>query len=620
VARNDVNIVVKARDEASRKFSKIGKSAGGMGSMFKKAAAAAAVYFGARAIKRFTTESLELYGIQETAVNNLTAALGNLGAAGQINEMKSFASDMQKITTAGDEATLGVMALGASMGNLSGDELKDATKASMGLAKAYNMDAVAAMRLVARARMGDTASLSRYGIKLDAALSSQEKFNKVLEIGAKNFKLVTAETNTFSGKVQQMKNALGDVKEEIGGALMPMFLTSAEKIKCWAEDNQKRIGDWAKKTVAAVTLGKDVFFSFAGYMKDDWTSATSFVFDSFLTLLKAAMESAAHLAIAGGRGIGKSLKKGLKGGIAGEANRKAIERAEANGQQFVSQSAAYRDIPSHVKDADRSKWVNEHWENINLGMDLINPVDKYIWKGSTSEGKENYDDFKKIQAEELTKAQKRQVDSILGGTLDAVGATFKNAREKIANDMPKNLGVNVAADFEKFQNRLAAINNPAQAPADNKNILTARNQVAANSLAVLKEIAVNTKPRLAARESRFMTYDNSAKTPQADKDAADRKAIADGRWLDKAAENWLVGSGNNPADVTAKGDDIKAIRQRVNARGRNMTAENNERNNPAAGNLKPLKAVLEQINNGVQQLNRQFRSGGMSNPMVIKTL
>ena len=487
MARNDVNIVVKARDEASRKFNRIGKSAGGMGSMFRKAAAAAAVYFGARAIKRFTTESLRLYGIQETAVNNLTAALDNLGDAGQINEMKGFASDLQKITTAGDESTLGIMALGASMGNLSGDELKDATKAAMGLAKAYNMDTVAAMRLVARARMGDTASLSRYGIKLDATLSAQEKFNKVIEIGAKNFKLVTAETNTFAGKVQQMKNAIGDVKEEIGSALMPMFLSSAVRIKTWAEDNQKRIGQWAKKTVAAVTLVKDVFFSFAGYMKDDWQGAVGFVFDSFLTLLKATFESAVTLAIAGGKGIWKGIKEGLSGGH----SRELYDSAE---QVFEKK---YGRAP------EKKSW----YQHQSTGTDTL---------GSYVRHYDNEDDNRQMQ--DLVGIQHQQQsleESGVGSAMKNALDTFKTAGKEIAANMPAKLAVDVDADFAKFQTRLDAIINPPK-PAGGDNSPNdeppAAKKAAADSLEMLKKIATNTTPKLGAQESRFLTYDSSAKS------------------------------------------------------------------------------------------------------------
>ena len=481
MARNDVNIVVKARDEASRRFNKIGKSAGGMGSMFKKAAAAAAVYFGAREIKRFTEDSLRLYGIQETAVNNLTAALDNLGAAGQINEMKSFASDIQRITTYGDEATLGIMSLGTSMGNLSGDELRDATKAAMGLAKAKGLDTLAAMRLVARARGGDTSSLKRYNITIDASLSAQEKFNKLLEIGAKNFKLVEAETDTFAGKVQMMKNALGDVKEKIGKALVPAFTSSAVRITRWAVDNQKRISQWAEKTVAAVTLTKDVFFSFAGYLKNDWKSAVGFAFDSFLTMFEGMFKSAMKLAIIGGKGIWQAVKNSLQDNFK-ERDLTAEIYKKAGGKMTEPVGNKGRII------------------NISNNQRIVKR-DEILWKESKA------------------KAQKLMIDESVSKTfspdlIKAAMMPIKNAGKEIAQSMPESFSANVQVDFAKFQARLAAIVNSPQARTnENKPPQThQRNKVAEESLEVLKKIAANTVPKLAARESRFMTYDASPVT------------------------------------------------------------------------------------------------------------
>ncbi len=219
MATKSVKMIIKAKDEASKKFGKVGRSAGSMGQMLKKAAMAGAAYFGARAMFRFGADAIRLFGEQEMAAKHLYDALENLGKQADMPEMEEFASQIQRVTTAGDEATLELMSMGASMAKMSGKELKAATIAAMGLAKAYKMDNVAAMRLVARARMGDTASLSRYGIKLDMSLTAMEKFNKVVEIGASNFNLATGEVDTHNGMIAQMTNSWGDLKETLGEAM-----------------------------------------------------------------------------------------------------------------------------------------------------------------------------------------------------------------------------------------------------------------------------------------------------------------------------------------------------------------------------------------------------------------
>lgn len=272
MATHSVNVLVKARDEASKKFGRIGQAAGGMGGMLKKAAVAAGVYFSARAIKGFVTESLELYGRQEKAVKSLTDALDLLGRGGRQNmaDMQQFASSIQKITVHGDEAVLEIMTLGASIGKLSGEKLQQATKAAIGLSKAFGMDLTASMKLVARAAVGDTASLTRYGIKLEQGLTSQEKFNRVLQIGVKNFKLAEGETSTFTGAIEQAKNAVGDLKEILGKAFAPVIKDFADWMKTANMDTLKsalNITKWVVSVSTAIIITPKIIAAITGIVK-----------------------------------------------------------------------------------------------------------------------------------------------------------------------------------------------------------------------------------------------------------------------------------------------------------------------------------------------------------------
>jgi len=154
--------------------------------------------------------------VEEKAVRRLGDALDLLGKRGELKGMEDWARSIQKITTIGDEAVLEMAALGASLGKLSGQALQDATRAAIGLSRAVGVDTTAAMRLVARAAIGDTAQLTRYGIKLNELLSPQEKFNELLAIGAKNFNIATGEAATMTGQIEQLKNQWGDLREKIG--------------------------------------------------------------------------------------------------------------------------------------------------------------------------------------------------------------------------------------------------------------------------------------------------------------------------------------------------------------------------------------------------------------------
>ncbi len=241
MAKNSVDILVKARDEASKQFGAIGRSVAGMGKMIAAAGAAAAVYFSAKALKDAFKDTLDSYAKQEAAVIKLGKALDLLGKKNQIKNMSDFATEMQKITVYGDEVILELMALGASMGKLSGSDLQDATKAAIGLSEAFNIELSAAMTLISKAAQGNTSALSRYGIKVDDTLTSQEKFNSVLKQGIAMFPMAQAAAQTFSGSITQMKNAIDDAKEEIGAAFAPAVTAVAAKIKEFSEGARENI-------------------------------------------------------------------------------------------------------------------------------------------------------------------------------------------------------------------------------------------------------------------------------------------------------------------------------------------------------------------------------------------
>jgi len=181
-----------------------------------------AVYFGARMLLGKVSEAVQLFREQEQATARLSAALGNLGvdARAATKDFEAFAAGIQKQTTLGDEAVIALGALGAGLGKLSGQQLKDATTAAIGLSKAFGIQLEASMRLVARAAIGDTAMLTRYGIKLNELLSPSQKFNELLRIGADNFRVAQAEAGTLTGQLDQLKNTWSDMLESVGKKTM----------------------------------------------------------------------------------------------------------------------------------------------------------------------------------------------------------------------------------------------------------------------------------------------------------------------------------------------------------------------------------------------------------------
>jgi hypothetical protein len=215
------NIVIKARDEASAKFRAVGGSANQLGRMLGGIAAVAAGYLSARAIVNFGVSSVKAFSEAQAATQRLKDSLAMVGpeAVGGLKGLEDFAAQMQRLTTEEDDALKGVMSLGASMGGLSGDQLKAATVAAIGFSRSLGVDTETAMKMVSKAAQGSTGAFGRYGIVLDDSMSAQEKFAEIIRRGSEGFAIAQGETQTYGGAVAQLKNTWGDLKESIGGAI-----------------------------------------------------------------------------------------------------------------------------------------------------------------------------------------------------------------------------------------------------------------------------------------------------------------------------------------------------------------------------------------------------------------
>jgi len=111
------------------------------------------------------------------------------------------------------------------------------------------------MMLMGRAALGQTQMLTRYGIVLDETLTPQEKFNTLLKIGAKNFKLAEAAADTTAGRFVQFKNKIGDAAEQLGrgiseaigleGVLENLTSSLDGMLERWKSDGT--IDEWANR-------------------------------------------------------------------------------------------------------------------------------------------------------------------------------------------------------------------------------------------------------------------------------------------------------------------------------------------------------------------------------------
>jgi hypothetical protein len=135
----------------------------------------------------------------------------------QLNEYyKAQAEALMKVTTYDDEAIKGAQAMLLQLTNLNRDGIDKATRGTIGLATVFKMDLVNASELVAKWMSGNTDRLSKYGIHVNDTMSAEKKRNEILKQLAVYYQQAEAATGTYAGKLLQLKNNYGELKEEIG--------------------------------------------------------------------------------------------------------------------------------------------------------------------------------------------------------------------------------------------------------------------------------------------------------------------------------------------------------------------------------------------------------------------
>jgi len=202
----------------------------------------------------YTVKKLvDLYAEQEQAELDLAAAMKINGSytLERWKAYKKFASEMQQITTYGDESILQAMANLQTYGIKSEQTIKRATQAVLDLAAAKKIDLRTASEIVGKAFTGETGTLTRYGIVIDKGLDKTEKFDAVLNKIAETMGgRAKAAAESLNGQLTQMKNLLGDVGEQAVKAGSGLMTIAGQKLGGWQEtrlkDAETKFKNWLK--------------------------------------------------------------------------------------------------------------------------------------------------------------------------------------------------------------------------------------------------------------------------------------------------------------------------------------------------------------------------------------
>ena len=198
MAREELEIIINAKDRASKVFGKISSALGPV----KVAAGAAAI--GVGALTAAAVKSVQLANTQIEAETRLATVLESTGHAAGLSaqQMKDHASALQEVTTFGDEAIIEMQALLATFTNIAGPQFQAATEAILDLSTATGQDLKTSVIQVGKALNDPIAgigALSRIGVQLT---DSQENLIKsMVELGdtAGAQQVILSELNTQFG-------------------------------------------------------------------------------------------------------------------------------------------------------------------------------------------------------------------------------------------------------------------------------------------------------------------------------------------------------------------------------------------------------------------------------------
>lgn len=210
---------------------------------------------GLAAVTGLVRSSLHAWEEQENAIVKLNATLKSTGQFTEqySKELQDLSSEFQRFSTFGDEAVLEAERMLVSMG-AGPDKIKPLTQAVLDLSAGLGQDLASSALLVGKAVAGEFGTLSRYGIIVDEGATKTEKLDQALKQIEQRFGgQALAATTTFSGQIEQLKNQVGDLEEDIGRLIVEFvnFGKSSDGLKNKIDSLRAKV-DELRKTLLLI--------------------------------------------------------------------------------------------------------------------------------------------------------------------------------------------------------------------------------------------------------------------------------------------------------------------------------------------------------------------------------
>ena len=237
---SDINKLAKGNKESFSGVDRLGKSVKGLVKSFAPATLAiGATVAAVKKVNEVIKETTALYKAQANAEKQLEVAANNNPYldSSSVAQLKSYASQLQSISTIGDETLLPMMAQLAAAGRTQ-SEIQGIMSAALDVSASGMMSLDSAVTALNKTYAGTAGQLGNQISQLKTLTKEELESGKAVEIVAEKFKGMAEETAKATGTSEQLKNAISDYKEEIGASfeknLAPMRKFFTELISGWA--------------------------------------------------------------------------------------------------------------------------------------------------------------------------------------------------------------------------------------------------------------------------------------------------------------------------------------------------------------------------------------------------
>lgn len=207
---------------------------------------------------------INVYSVQEQAEVRLEATLratnNTIGMSSK--ELKNLASSFQEVTTFGDEAIIEVEKLFVASGSVSKEALPRATEAVLDLAAAMGEDLNASAKRLAKVLADPKSNLDALkDANIQLSDAQKEEIKQLQEqgdlLGAQSIILEKVESSyggiakaladTDTGKLTQISNVWGDIKEGLGKGLLDSISPALDVLY----EKLTKISAWITKNITA---------------------------------------------------------------------------------------------------------------------------------------------------------------------------------------------------------------------------------------------------------------------------------------------------------------------------------------------------------------------------------